>query len=92
MPERIPRHITLQRYEEFAQGFCECCEKTLTKYKRGRHHGKGSWEAHHAFPDRPITIKNIRIMCAHGRNCHFYCGHDGDWYNIGIWPRFCRRI
>ena len=22
--------------------------------------------------------------------CHFHCGHDGDWYNFPINPRYCR--
>lgn len=92
MPDRIPEKIVLQRYNEFAHGRCECCEKNITMYKRGSHHGKGSWEAHHAFPDRPPTVLNIRIMCSHGRNCHFNCGHNGNWHNKGIWPRYCRQL
>jgi hypothetical protein len=26
-------------------------------------------------------------MCA---PCHFHCGHNGDWYNFPVNPRYCR--
>lgn len=92
MAERISKKKALQRYMEYAKGYCECCGKKLTRYKRGKKWGKGCWESHHAFPDRPVTVENIRIMCSHGRNCHLYCGHDGDFQNRGILPRYCRRL
>ena len=92
MPESISRKLALKRFKEYAQGYCECCGKRITKYKRGKSHGIDSWEAHHAFPDRPVTLENIRIYCSYGRNCHLYCGHDGDYNNKGILPRYCRRL
>jgi len=67
-----------------AGGYCECCHKKLV-YKNRIRGERGSWEAHHGNRNDPV------ILCTGGReNCHFNCGHGGDWDNIGITPRVHR--
>jgi hypothetical protein len=64
-----------------ARGYCECCGKALSLASRGRY-GKGSWEAHHGSRSIPV------ILCTgEPENCHFNCGHDGDYCSAGITPR-----
>src|ERR1019366_227363 len=41
-------------------------------------------EAHH-YAGR--GVERGREMCG---PCHFHCGHNGDWYNFPINPRYCR--
>jgi len=65
-----------------AGGDCECCGKKLSWPNRGRKSGRGAWEAHHGSRSSPV------ILCTNEpENCHLYCGHDGDFQNIGITPR-----
>lgn len=91
MTERIPRRLIEHRYNQYAQGHCECCGKRIVRYKRGRQQGKGSWEAHHGSPSKCPTTRNIKIMCSSGRNCHLFCGHKGSYTRKGILPRVCRK-
>jgi hypothetical protein len=55
-------------------GNCACCGG------RYRH-----TEGHH-FGGRGDASKG-KEMCA---PCHFHCGHNGDWYNSPVNPRYCR--
>jgi hypothetical protein len=32
-------------------------------------------------------VERGREMCG---PCHFHCGHNGDWYNFAVNPRYCR--
>lgn len=83
MTERVPEDIALKRFSSVG-GYCECCGKKLIQSRRGRV-GEGAWEAHHRFPDRPITFENIKIVCSTGVNCHFKCCHWGSYQNYPIW-------
>lgn len=74
----------IERAFDDAADSCECCGKFLSWSNQGRN-GRGSWEAHHGSGQRPI------ILCTNGKeNCHLNCGHDGDFQNEGITPRFHR--
>jgi len=65
-----------------AGGECECCGKQLVWSNSQVNGGRGQWEAHHGSRATPV------ILCTGGReNCHFYCGHNGNWKNRGITPR-----
>lgn len=66
-----------------AGGRCECCGKQLNWPNSRASGGPGQWEAHHGSRSTPV------ILCTGGpENCHFYCGHNGNWQNPGITPQY----
>jgi len=65
-----------------AEGRCECCGKVLSWSNSRATGGRGQWEAHHGSRSTPV------ILCTgEPQNCHFNCGHNGNWGNSGITPR-----
>ena len=71
---------------EATGGACECCGKQIAWSNSRSSGGRGAWEAHHGSRLSPV------ILCAGGvENCHLNCGHDGDYNNRGITPRFHRK-
>ncbi len=87
--EKVPDNLAYEIFDVVG-GICECCRKRLTRSNRGRI-GDGAWEAHHRFPERPITADNVKIVCTTGRNCHLYCCHNGNYQNYPTWPQICTR-
>jgi len=72
----------IERAWENAEKHCECCGKRLGWPNSRANGGTGQWEAHHGSRSTPV------ILCTGGReNCHFNCGHNGNWLNPGITPR-----
>jgi hypothetical protein len=55
-------------------GNCACCGGSY-RYTEGHH-----------YAGRGDSSKG-KEMCA---PCHFHCGHNGDWYNFPVNPRYCR--
>ncbi len=88
MSEEIPERLALERFR-FCNGRWECCFKELKRSARGRL-GVGAWEAHHRFPNRPVTFENIRVVCSTGINCHLNYCHLGFYQNDPIWNP-CRK-
>jgi hypothetical protein len=74
-----------ERAFEKAGGECECCGKQLSYGNSRANPGRGQWEAHHGSRQSPV------ILCTgKPENCHLNCGHDGDFHNVGIIPRYHR--
>jgi len=57
-------------------GWCECCNR---RFRRTQHH-------HYGGRADPYKSKE---MCL---SCHLHCGHDGDFFNFAINPRYCRLV
>lgn len=55
-------------------GWCSCCKR---RFRRT--------EAHHYAG--PANGNKGREMCG---TCHLVCGHDGDYRNMALNPRYCR--
>ena len=68
-----------------AGGACECCGKTLSYGNQEQGSGPGEWEAHRGGKSSPV------ILCTGSpEECHLRCGHNGDYQNPGITPRYHR--
>ena len=90
MVEEVPESLAIKRFDKYSNGLCECCKKKLIKNRRGRDL-YGAWEAHHRFPNRSVSIDNIRIVCSTGINCHLNHCHKGDYQNKPVWEP-CNRF
>jgi hypothetical protein len=75
----------IERAFDDADGYCECCGKQLSWQNSRNNPGRGQWEAHHGSRYSPV------ILCTgKPEKCHLNCGHDGDFRNPGMTPRFHR--
>lgn len=67
-------------------GYCECCRKRLSFDNQGRGSGWGAWEAHMGNG----RVTPVILCTGVPESCHLYCGHNGNFQNPGITPRFHR--